>query len=284
MEERQELPPLSFQELHGVDSGIVFHTSNILYHARSEIQDILVIQTRDYGRVLVLDRLVMTTERDEFYYHEALVHPVMQHHPAPHRVLILGGGDGGTLREVLRYPEVEQVTLVEIDEKVIEVAHEFFPELARSFRDPRVDVRIEDAYAFVQHAEERFDVAILDTSDPVGPAQVFYTKDFFLALRERLEPVSVISVQAESVHFHRKRIVDLYRILKEVFSTVRPYTAPVPSYPGGTWCFMLASPQPSLPAFRKEVPEAHELQFYHEGLHPALFQLPAFLKRLLEQA
>ncbi|MCF6192529.1 MAG: hypothetical protein L3J76_05305, partial [Candidatus Hydrothermae bacterium] len=113
MEERPELPPLSFQELHGVDSGIVFHTGNILYHARSDIQDILVIQTRDYGRVLVLDRLVMTTERDEFYYHEALVHPVMQHHPAPHRVLILGGGDGGTLREVLRYSEVEQVTVVD---------------------------------------------------------------------------------------------------------------------------------------------------------------------------
>ncbi len=284
MEERPELPPLSFQELHGVDSGIVFHTGNILYHARSDIQDILVIQTRDYGRVLVLDRLVMTTERDEFYYHEALVHPVMQHHPAPHRVLILGGGDGGTLREVLRYPEVEQVTVVEIDRKVVEVAETYFPEMAASFRDPRVEVRFEDADQYVQQAEDRFDVAILDTSDPVGPAKVFYTPEFFQALRERLEAVSVVGIQAESVHFHRARIVELYRILREVFPTVRPYTAPVPSYPGGTWCFMLASPQPSLPAFRKEIPDAGELQFYHEALHPALFQLPAFLKRLLEEA
>ena len=267
------------EEIHGKDSGIVFLPERILYHRRSRFQDILVFETRDYGRVLLLDGLVMTTERDGFFYHEALVHPVMQHHPDPRRVLILGGGDGGTAREVLRYPDVERVVMVEIDPDVVEVAREFFPEYAEVFHHPRLELVYEDASVFVEKTEEKFDVVLLDTSDPVGPATVFYEREFFENLVRVLEPVSVVGIQAESPIFHRDRLKKLYETVRGVFRTVRPYTAPAPTYPGGQWAFLLVTLQPSLPAFRRMVPEG--LSFYHEDLHRALFALPPYLQALL---
>lgn len=266
------------EEIHGKDAGIVFLPERVLHHRRSRYQDILVIETRDYGRVLLLDGLVMTTERDGFFYHEALVHPVMQHHPDPRKVLILGGGDGGTAREVLRY-DVDRVVLVEIDPEVVEVSRTFFPEYAEVFFHPRLEVVHRDAAEFVRITDEKFDVVLLDTSDPVGPATVFYTREFFEHLQQVMEPVSVVGIQAESPIFHRDRLRDLHTIVREVFGTVRPYLAPVPSYPGGLWAFLLATSQPSLPAFRRAVPDG--LQFYHENLHRAMFQLPVFLKNLL---
>lgn len=263
------------EEYHGVDSGLFFDAKRVLYHRPSRFQDILVIETRDYGRVLLLDGLVMTTDRDEYFYHESLVHPAMQHHPDPQRVLILGGGDGGTVREVLRYSTVSRVVVVEIDPDVVEVARTFFPDMARSlFLDP-VEIVYEDAVRYVASTQERFDVVILDTSDPVGPAKVFYTVEFFQDLTRVLEPVSVVAIQAESPIFHRERLQKVYSLACEVFKTVKAYTAPVPSYPGGLWAFILGSIQPSLPAFRQDIPEG--LKFYNANIHRALFQLATSL-------
>ncbi len=270
------------EERHGKDSGIFFEPHRVLYHRASRYQDILVVETRDYGRVLLLDGLVMTTEKDEFFYHEALVHPAMQHHPDPRKVLVLGGGDGGTVREVLRYAGVARVVVVEIDPDVVEVARMFFPDMADVLFQGRVEVLHEDAARYVATTEEKFDVVILDTSDPVGPAQVFYTPEFFQNLTRVLEPVSVVAIQAESPIFHRDRVREVYTLASRTFKTVKVYTAPTPTYPGGMWAFVLASIQPSLPAFRQDVPEG--LQFYNAEIHRALFQLPTFLRDLLATA
>ncbi len=270
---------LRVEEIHGKDSGILFCPKRVLYHGTSHYQEILVIETEDYGRVLLLDGLVMTTERDEFFYHEALVHPAMQHHPSPRTVLIIGGGDGGALREVLRYREVERAVVVEIDPEVVRVAKEFFPQMASSFEDPRVDLLFEDAARYVEEGAERFDVAIMDTSDPVGPAEVFYREAFFSSLTGVLRPDGVVGIQAESPIFHMEEVRSLYGFVRKGFGTTRAYVAPVPTYPGGLWMFLLAGVGGMAP-FRNRVPEG--LRFYNGEIHGALFRLPSFLDKALK--
>lgn len=271
---------LRVEEIHGRDCGIVFYPKQVLYHKRSRYQEILVIETEDYGRVLLLDGLVMTTEKDEFFYHEALVHPAMQHHPFPKTVLIIGGGDGGALREVLRYREVERVLVVEIDPDVVKAAKEFFPEMASSFDDTRVELLFEDAARYVEKGPERFDVVIMDTSDPVGPAEVFYRESFFSSLREVLKPDGVAGIQAESPIFHMEKIRSLYGFIRKGFRTIRAYVTPVPTYPGGLWMFFLATSLNRLAPFRGKVPEG--LRFYSSEVHGAIFKLPSFLERALK--
>lgn len=267
------------EEIHGKDSGILFYPRRVLYHGRSPYQEILVIETEDYGRVLLLDGLVMTTERDEFFYHEALVHPAMQHHPSPERVLIIGGGDGGALREVVRYRDVERVVVVEIDPDVVKVAKEFLPGMASSFEDPRVYLLFGDAAEYVEKGAERFDVVIMDTSDPVGPAEVFYREAFFSSLKGVLRPGGVVGIQAESPLFHMEEIRSIYGFVRKGFGTTRAYVAPVPTYPGGLWLFLLAGVDRLAP-FRNRVPEG--LRFYSREVHDSLFRLPPFLERALK--
>ncbi len=266
------------EEIHGKDTGIVFCTKTILYSGRSPYQEILIIQTSDYGRVLLLDGLVMTTEKDGFLYHEALVHPVFQYHPQPERVLIIGGGDGGALREVLRY-DVKEVVVVEIDKEVVRVSKEFLPQMASAFEDPRVRLIFEDASRYVGLEKERFDIIIIDTSDPVGPATAFYKEEFFEQLKGLLNPKGLVGMQAESPIFHRERIRALYAFTDHTFGWVTPYMAPVPSYPGGMWLFFILSLE-GLEAPSYRIPQG--LRFYSRDVHDGLFRLPPFILEIFQ--
>jgi len=250
----------------------------ILFRKKSRFQKIEIFESFDWGKVFALDSLFMVTERDEFFYHESLVHPLLSSIKNPEKVLIIGGGDGGTLREVLKHP-VREVIHVEIDEEVVKACKRFFPWTSKSFKDKRVKLIFEDGSIFIKNTEDKFDVIILDTSDPVGPAKVFYKKEFYKNLKKILKKGGGLSTQAESPVHHLKTIKNLYKILKEEFKSVFPYLSPMPTYPGGLWLYFFVFNKKIKGLKPLRIPQ--KTKYYNRDIHFAGFKMPEFLKKEL---
>jgi spermidine synthase len=267
------------REYQTAGSGIFFTVSKVLYSGRSRFQTIEIILNRDYGRVLLLDGLVQTTERDEFYYHEMLVHPAMASHFKPEHVLIIGGGDGGALREVLRYG-VEKVWLVEIDGRVLEACRAHFPWLRAAFKDRRAELVVADGNVFIDKTPQTFDVIIVDSSDPVGPSTVLHEEAFYRRLKSRLKPGGIVAAQAGSLLLHQESHARKSVFLKKIFRHSGLYLGPVPTYPVGTWCYNFLSDRVNPLAIRKlRLPEG--LKYFNADIHRAAFALPNFLMEKL---
>jgi spermidine synthase len=265
-----------FREFHTPTSGIFFRAKRRILSEKTPFQRMEVYETASHGRVLLLDGLVQTTEEDEFFYHEMLVHPAMMSHPRPRDVLIIGGGDGGALREVLRH-RVKSAVLVEIDARVIAVCRKHFPGLAASFGDKRAEIVVDDGNRFIRETDRRFDVILVDSSDPVGPSAVLHRKAFYAALKRCLRPGGIIAGQAGAPLFHLEHLRKKRFFLKELFSFALYYLGPVPTYPGGLWCYVYLSDRvdPRKDP-RKNVPR--KLRYYNSDVHRASFALPEFLK------
>lgn len=259
--------------------GIFFKVRRTLYRGRSQFQKIELIDNEDFGRVLLLDGLVQTTDRDEFFYHEMLVHPALTLHPRPQDVLIIGGGDGGALREVLRH-KVRRSWLCEIDGQVIDVCKRHYPWLRKDFEDPRAELVVADGNEFIRSTKDRFDVILVDSSDPVGPSTILHQKKFYAKLKAILRPGGIIAAQAGALLYHQDQHREKYRFLKTMFRQTRFYLCPVPTYPGGMWCFVYLSEDldPLAPGLRKPV---GGLKYYNPEIHRAAFALPNFLKTTL---
>ena len=208
-----------------------------LHSSRSAFQQIEVFETDFFGRMLVLNNVVQLTERDEFLYHEMLAHVPLHSHPSPERVLIVGGGDGGTLREVLKHPSVSRVVVVELDPEVIAVAKRFFSSLARSFDSPKAEVVNGDGVAFLRETGEQFDAVLVDSTDPVGPAAALSSPEFFRAAAGALAEGGLFAMQTESLHFHVEYVNRVQASLREFFQFVRLYCVPVATYAGNWWTF-----------------------------------------------
>jgi spermidine synthase len=262
-------------------SGIFFAVKEVLYEGKSGFQRIEIIRNKDYGRVLLLDGLVQTTERDEFYYHEMLVHPAMASHPRPARVLIVGGGDGGALREVLKHP-VKKAWLVEIDGKVIEACREHLPWLKKTFRDPRAELVVADGNVFIDKVRETFDVILVDSSDPVGPSTVLHQEAFYRKLKSKLNPGGLIAAQAGSLMLHLDSHARKRAFLKRIFRHAALYLGPVPTYPVGTWCYDFLSDRVDPEKVRTlYVPDG--LKYFNPDVYRAAFALPNFLAERLKK-
>ena len=217
----------------------------------------------------------MVTEKDEFVYHEALVHPAMVHSPKINKVLVAGGGDGGSVREILKYEEVEKVDVVEIDKRVVEASKQFFPELASSFESKKVKLIHQDITDYINSCD-KYDVVILDTSDPVGPAEALYKEAFYKRLKNCISAEGVISIQSESPWWQGDTIKSLTFILKKNFNFQKFYTAPVLSYPGGLWLFSLVADSELQP--HRKLPDG--LKFATESFVNSL-DVPPFIKEFL---
>jgi spermidine synthase len=256
-----------------------------LYHAETPYQVVDVVDTDDYGRVMLLDGLIMLTDRDEFIYHEMIAHVPMLAHPNPKKVLIIGGGDGGTLREVLRHPEVEEAHLCEIDDKVIEASKEFFPAFHSAFSDPRSRVFVEDGIAFIERSKGQYDVIIVDSTDPIGPAVELFEAPFFTKVSEALRPGGVFVQQSETVYGNADIVRDLFGQLRSVFPKVSGYMACIPTYPTGFWTFCFCSagrdPFEAFDAERAARIEARGLRYYNADLHRGAFALPTFVRQVV---
>jgi spermidine synthase len=189
---------LWYTEKQTKNHGITTKIKKTLYHDQSEFQTLDVIETIEFGNMLVLDGMVMTTDRDEFVYHEMITHVAMNTHPNPKEVLVVGGGDGGVIREILRYPTVIRAVLAEIDGKVIEASKKYFPQIAGKLDDPRVDIQVTDGIRHIQENKGKYDVIIVDSTEPVGPAVGLFQKPFYEGIYEALKEEGIMVAQTES--------------------------------------------------------------------------------------
>ncbi len=285
---------LQYTEFWQARTGLTFGVERVLFNRQSAYQHVQVLQTDAFGRMLTLDGLVMLTERDEFVYHEMISHPALCLLPRPRRVLIVGGGDGGTLREVLRYSEIEQVDLVEIDEVVVEAARTCFPELSIAFDDPRARLHVADGVAFVRAtAPATYDLIIVDSTDPVNFAEGLFGEAFYRDCVRILTDDGVLVTQSESPfdHTFQASIQAAHAMLGRIFPQVHMYLAHIPTYPMGLWSFTLASKRlhpvedfDPEQAARRLAPFVDRLRYYNVELHRAAFALPSFVRRLFTEA
>ncbi|XP_039116379.1 spermidine synthase 2-like [Dioscorea cayenensis subsp. rotundata] len=266
----------------------------ILFQGKSDYQEILVFESTVYGKVLVLDGIIQLTEADECAYQEMIAHLPLCSIPSPKTVLVIGGGDGGVVREISRHSSVETIDICEIDKLVIDVCKQFFPDLSVGFEDPRVRLHVDDAVEFLRNASEgAYDAIIVDSSDPIGPAQELVEKPFFETIARALRPGGVLCNQAESMWLHTHLIQDMLSICHEVFKgSVRYAWTSVPTYPSGVIGFILCSKDGSPVDFVNPVnpiekikgttlKSKKELHFYNSEVHKAAFALPSFAKREL---
>jgi spermidine synthase len=268
---------LEIREYHTPANGIFFGVKKRLFSGKSAYQKIEIFDTEFFGRVLLLDGLVQTTTKDDFFYHEMLVYPALMSHPHPDDVLIIGGGDGGALREVLRYP-VRSATLVEIDNRVVEVSKKYFPWLSPALRDRRAKIEIADGNQFIRESSRRFDVILVDSSDPVGPSVILHQRDFYARLKERLKTNGVIAAQAGAPLYHLDHLRKKHVFLRKLFKFACYYLGPTPTYPGGWWCYAFLSDRVDpLRNLKKAAPAG--LRYYNPDIHRAAFVLPEFLRK-----
>lgn len=266
-----------FTEDQGPGLRISCQVSKTLYLQKSPYQEVAVYETPSFGRLLALDDVIQTTERDEFIYHEMLVHVPMFVHGMARRVLIIGGGDGGCVREVLKHPLVELVKLVEIDEEVTKAARQFLPGIAGSLSDPRVQIEFRDGIQYIKDTQEKFDVIIIDSTDPTGPAVGLFASDFYRAAANALNDGGVFTAQTESPFYNIDLIQNVQKSLREIFPEVALYLATVPTYPGGLWSFSIATKGPALPG-EPLIPISFKTKYYNAAVHQAAFALPEFLR------
>lgn len=252
----------------------VYNVDNILYAGKSKFQDIKVIENPFFGRILVLDNVVQLTEKDEFFYHEMLAHVVMHSHPDPKTVVVIGGGDGGTVREVLKHRSVETVYFIEIDKEVMEVSRRFFPNLAQGMDDPRVEIKAMDGAEFVRGKSSEVDVVIVDSTDVTGFARSLFTKEFFDSIHACLKPEGMFVTLSESLHFHKEIVIEVQETLSKTFPVVDLYTAPLATYAGNWWTFSAASKSSGLREMRR--PHNINTRYFSEEIFHNAF-LPAGL-------
>ncbi|TFH74731.1 polyamine aminopropyltransferase [Gammaproteobacteria bacterium LSUCC0112] len=269
--------------------GQRFRVDEVLFEEKSEHQHLLIFRNEQFGRVLALDGIVQTTERDEFIYHEMLTHVPLIAHGSARRVLIIGGGDGGILREVCRHSTVEHVTQVEIDQSVIDLAKTWFPGHSDgAYDDARANIVIGDGFDFVQTTQDRFDVIISDSTDPLGPGEVLFSKDFYAGCQRSLNPGGLLVTQNGVPFMQPGELSNTAARLSKLFRDRRFYTAAVPTYIGGVMTFAWASDNPDLAQVdidtltRRWLSQHIQSRYYTPELHQAAFALPRYLLDMLQ--
>ncbi|MEO7063080.1 MAG: polyamine aminopropyltransferase [Dokdonella sp.] len=275
--------PSWFTEAHlASGSSIGFRTEQLLHSEKSAFQTIDIYKTTDWGNLMVIDGCVMLTTRDNFFYHEMMTHPALFTHARAKRVVIIGGGDCGTLREVLRHEEVEHAVQVEIDERVTRLAEQYFPELCEHNADPRAELLFVDGIKYMADTEaESVDLIIVDSTDPVGPAEGLFGAAFYETCYKALRPSGILVQQSESPLAH----LDLIKAMRSAmryadFSAVKTLTFPQPVYPTGWWSCTMARKGADLSGFRERgaATKQFETRYYNVDIHKAALALPEFMR------
>ncbi|KIL52720.1 spermidine synthase [Jeotgalibacillus campisalis] len=271
-----------FTEKQTENFGITMKVNKTLHTEKTEFQHLEMAETAEWGNMLFLDGMVMTSQRDEFVYHEMVAHVPLFTHPNPENVLVVGGGDGGVIREVLKHPSVKKATLVEIDGKVIEYSKKFLPEIAGGLDDERVEVIVGDGFMHIAESENEFDVIMVDSTEPVGPAVNLFTKGFYSGISNALKEDGIFVAQSDNPWFKSDLIKQVMSDVKEIFPITRLYTANIPTYPSGLWAFTLGSKKHDPLKVAEERFHDIETKYYTKELHNASFVLPKFVKDLTE--
>ncbi len=259
-----------------------YDVEEILYKGKSKFQEIMVIRNPYYGKMLILDDVVQLTERDEFFYHEMLTQVVMHAHPYPKKVIVIGGGDGGVVREVLKHKTVEKVYFVEIDEEVINISKRFFPSISSGIDEPRVEIKIMDGAEFItKRKNSDIDAVIIDSTDIIGFARSLFTIDFFTSVKNCLTNEGMFVTHTESLHFHKDMVIEIQEVLKRVFPVVDLYTTPIATYPGNWWAFAVASKGLS-PRETGRKPRV-KTKYYSDEVHQQSFMPKGMYEKLMQR-
>ncbi|XP_041479721.1 spermidine synthase-like [Lytechinus variegatus] len=262
----------------------------VLFHERSKFQDVLVFKSKTYGNVLVLDGVIQCTERDEYSYQEMITFLALNSHPCPEKVLVIGGGDGGVIREIVKHPDVDSVTQCEIDGCVVEVSKKYLPNMSAGYDSPKLTQHIGDGFAFMKENKNAFDVIITDSSDPVGPAEMLFEKEYYELMKNALKPGGIVSTQGESLWLHLDLIKSMQKFCRSLYPVVDYAFTTVPTYPSGQIGFTLCSTNPET-NFREPVNKLSDeqikkmgLRYYNSDVHKAAFVLPQFAREALRES
>lgn len=273
---------LWFTEKQTANYGITMKVTKTYENERTEFQHLVMMETEEWGTMLTLDGMVMTTVRDEFVYHEMAVHPALVTHPNPEKVLVVGGGDGGVIREIMKHGKVKKAVLVDIDGKVMEYSKKYLPSIASELDNPRVTVIVGDGFMHIAKHKDAYDVIIVDSTEPVGPATELFTKGFYQGIYDALKKDGIFVAQTDNPWFKADLIRNVHRDVKDIFPIVRLYGANIPTYPSGLWTFTLGSKTyDPLEVDISSIPEL-ETKYYTPRLHAAAFVLPKFVEDLLK--
>ena len=266
------------EEKHGEGLTYRYQIKERLFSSRSSYQKIELVEAVGHGRMLFNDGAVMVSERDEFAYHEMIAHVPLMVHPRPEKILVIGGGDGGTAREVVRHDSVKECTVVEIDEMVVQTCKKYLPACARGLEHPKVRLIIADGVDFVLKNQDKFDVVLIDSTDPVGPATPLFGLDFYRGVHDRLKDDGIIVSQGESPWYEVKMQNKLLEIKRELFEIVTCYNYNNLTYPGGIWSFTWGSKRyhPLNDYQGKKRLENISCRYYNNETHRAAFTLPQF--------
>lgn len=280
------MPSHWFTEQHAASgSSIGYRVGEKLADETTPFQHIEVWRTTDWGNLMVIDGCIMLTSRDNFLYHEMMTHPALYTHPAPRDVAIIGGGDCGTLREVLRHPEIESVVQIDIDERVTRLAEEHFPELCESNADPRAQLLFDDGIRYMANAPpESLDVVIVDSTDPVGPAEGLFNAKFYASCFCALRAGGILVQQSESPLVLLDLIQSMRAAMRGVgFTSIRTLPFPQPCYPTGWWSCTLARKDGPLDAFRERdaASKPFATRYYNAAIHRAALAQPEFMREAL---
>lgn len=262
--------------------GITMKIKKSLHTEQTDFQKLDMVETEEWGKMLLLDDMVMTTEKDEFVYHEMVAHIPLFTHPKPEHVLVVGGGDGGVIREVLKHESVKKATLVDIDGKVVEYSKKYLPTIAGFLDDPRVEVKIGDGFMHIAESKEMYDVIMVDSTEPVGPAVNLFSKGFYAGISKALKKDGLFVAQSDNPWFKADLIAEVQKDVKEIFPITKLYTANIPTYPSGLWAFTLGSKKYDPLDVQERRFHEIETKYYTKELHKAAFVLPKFVSDLTE--
>ncbi|XP_064642228.1 spermidine synthase-like [Lineus longissimus] len=277
-----------FTELCDVSAqGLSLKVDEVLFHEKSSFQDVLVFKTPFYGTILVLDGYIQCTSKDEFSYQENTAHVALFSHPNPKSVLVIGGGDGGVVREIAKHKGVEKIVLCEIDQMVIDVSRKYLPGMTVSLDDPRCLVNVGDGLEFMRNHSNEFDVIITDSSDPVGPAVELFQKPYYELIKMALKPEGILASQGLDVWTSLPRITAMMAFCREMFAVVDYCNYSIPSFMTGEIGILLCSKSPDTNfknpcrVITDEEVEAMDLKYYNSDTHVGVFMHPQFVKKAI---
>lgn len=264
------------------DAAMTYKVKETLVRKKTNYQDLAIVDTYALGRMLLLDGIVQTTIKDEYVYHEMITHIPLFTHPNPKKVLVVGGGDGGAIREILKHPSVEKAVLCEIDEDVIIECKKYLPEISCALEDNRCEVFIGDGIKYVHEHKNEFDIVIVDSTDPFGSAEGLFGGSFYKEIYECLTENGIFVAQTETPFYLPDVVKRVYDDAKAVFPVTKLFMAAIPTYPSGYWSFTIGSKKydPENASLPEKIP--FETRYYTEKIHKASFALPKFVENLIE--
>ncbi|UCG06592.1 MAG: polyamine aminopropyltransferase [Desulfobacterales bacterium] len=282
----EQATELWLKEIHQDTSALSFRVTKTLFSEKSPYQQIDLVETANHGRILLNDGIVMLTERDEFIYHEMIAHVALFTHPSPKRVLVIGGGDGGTVREVLKHSQIEQTVLVEIDEVVVEACRKYLPSVSCAMNDPRLQLIFDDGLQYVTETNEQFDIVLVDSTDPVGPGVGLFEKRFYENVAGVLTENGIMVTQAESPFYDVTFQQTMFSNQRPYFKKLHMFLYTTLAYVGGLYSFGFASKGlcPLQDFDPKRVKSSGiSTRYYNSNIHRAAFMLPVFIEQKLKE-